>query len=108
MTLGEKIKFLREKKGITQECLAEELNVSRSAIAKWESDNGIPDIDNLKRISNYFDIHALIWSIYYLAKRITGNILTNTDVIVCGIVIIFCLLDIVYCLYKKYKSKKDK
>lgn len=56
MTLGEKIKSLREKKGITQEHLAEELQVSRSAIAKWESDNGMPDIDNLKRISNYFDV----------------------------------------------------
>lgn len=54
MTLGEKIKFLRKKKGITQEYLAEKLNVSRSAIAKWETDTGIPEISNLKMISELF------------------------------------------------------
>lgn len=36
----EKIKLLRVSNGITQEELAEKLNVSRSAIAKWETDNG--------------------------------------------------------------------
>lgn len=56
MTLGEKIKFLRSKESITQEKFAEELNVSRSAIAKWETDNGTPDIANLKMISQMFEI----------------------------------------------------
>ncbi|MBP3677703.1 MAG: helix-turn-helix transcriptional regulator, partial [Agathobacter sp.] len=56
MTLGEKIKFLRSKESITQEEFAEKLNVSRSAIAKWETDNGTPDIANLKMISQMFDI----------------------------------------------------
>lgn len=49
MTLGDKLKLLRTKKGMTQEALAEKLNVSRSAIAKWESNNGIPEISNLKQ-----------------------------------------------------------
>ncbi|MBR6696685.1 MAG: helix-turn-helix transcriptional regulator [Lachnospiraceae bacterium] len=56
MTIGEKIKSLRNEKGITQEALAEELNVSRSAIAKWESNNGIPEISNLKSISQIFNV----------------------------------------------------
>ena len=56
MTLGEKIRFLRSKESITQEELAEKLNVSRSAIAKWETDNGTPDIANLKMISQMFKI----------------------------------------------------
>ena len=56
MTLGEKIKFLRSKESITQEEFAEKLNVSRSAIAKWETDNGTPDIANLKMISQMFEI----------------------------------------------------
>ena len=56
MTLGEKIKFLRLKESITQEAFAEKLNVSRSAIAKWETDNGTPDVTNLKMISQMFEI----------------------------------------------------
>lgn len=56
MTLGEKIRFLRSKESITQEAFAEKLNVSRSAIAKWETDNGTPDIANLKMISQMFEI----------------------------------------------------
>ena len=46
MTLGEKIKEARKNTGLSQEQLAEKLAVSRSAIAKWESDKGLPDIDN--------------------------------------------------------------
>lgn len=56
MTLGEKIKRLRTEKGITQESLAEKVNVSRSAIAKWETNSGVPEISNLIMISRIFDI----------------------------------------------------
>ena len=56
MTIGEKIKLLRNEKGITQEALAENLNVSRSAIAKWESNSGVPEVSNLKLISKFFGI----------------------------------------------------
>ena len=56
MTIGEKIKLLRNEKGITQELLAENLNVSRSAIAKWETNSGVPEVSNLKIISKLFEI----------------------------------------------------
>ena len=56
MTLGEKIKFLRTEESITQEEFAEKLNVSRSAIAKWETNNGTPDIANLKMIAQMLSI----------------------------------------------------
>lgn len=56
MTIGEKIKLLRTEKGITQEALAENLNVSRSAIAKWETNSGVPEVSNLIVISKLFDI----------------------------------------------------
>lgn len=56
MTMGEKIKLLRNEKGITQEALAECLNVSRSAIAKWETNSGVPEVSNLKTLANLFDI----------------------------------------------------
>lgn len=56
MTLGEKLKEARKKVGISQEQLSEKLGVSRSAVAKWETDNGIPDIDNLKTVSRLLNV----------------------------------------------------
>lgn len=56
MTLGEKIKRVRKQEGLSQEQFAKKVNVSRSAIAKWETDKGIPDIDNLKAISQLFNV----------------------------------------------------
>ena len=37
MTLGEKIAFARKEKGMTQEMLAEQLGVTRQAVARWET-----------------------------------------------------------------------
>ena len=54
MLFNEKLKMLRKESGLTQEELAEKLNVSRQAITKWESGDGIPDIENLKQISILF------------------------------------------------------
>ena len=56
MTLGEKIKDLRKKANISQEELAEKVGVSRQAVTKWESDSGLPDIENLKSIAALFNI----------------------------------------------------
>lgn len=56
MTIGERIKQLRSEKGFSQEKLAEQLNVSRSAVAKWETDGGVPEIDNLLQLSSVFGI----------------------------------------------------
>ena len=64
MTLGEKIKEARQQAGLSQQQLAEKLGVSRSAVAKWESDYGICDVDNLKALSKLFDV-----SIDYLLNR---------------------------------------
>lgn len=55
MQFNEKLKMLRKEKGFTQESLADKLNVSRQAITKWESGDGIPDIENLKQISILFN-----------------------------------------------------
>lgn len=54
MTIGEKIKQVRKEEGMTQEQLAEKLIVSRAAVAKWENGNGVPDIENLKKLSQVF------------------------------------------------------
>ena len=54
--VSEKLKELRKKSGLTQEQLAEKLNVSRQAVTKWESGLGLPDIENLKNISLIFHV----------------------------------------------------
>ena len=56
MTLGEKLKSARKSAGLTQEQLADKLMVSRQAITKWESDKGMPDIENLKRLSKLLGV----------------------------------------------------
>ena len=55
MTFAEKLKDLRKQKDISQEQLAEKIYVSRQAITKWESGNGLPDIENLIAISSLFN-----------------------------------------------------
>lgn len=56
MNFSEKLQLLRKSKGYTQEKLAEELNVSRQAVTKWESGLVYPDIENLIQISNLMHV----------------------------------------------------
>lgn len=56
LEFNEKIQELRKQKGLTQEELAEILFVSRTAISKWESGRGYPNIDSLKAIAEFFNI----------------------------------------------------
>ena len=54
MEFHEKLQELRKQKGLTQEELAESLFVSRTAISKWESGRGYPNIDSLKAIAKFY------------------------------------------------------
>ena len=56
MIFSEKLKLIRKSKGLTQEELADKLDVSRQAVAKWESGQIYPDIGNLIQISNLFNV----------------------------------------------------
>lgn len=56
MTFGEKLKQARQNVGLSQEQLAEKLNVSRSAVAKWEANRGLPDVMNLKAVGQILDV----------------------------------------------------
>ena len=56
MIFCEKLQILRKYKGLTQEAFAEKLNVSRQAVAKWESGQVYPDIFNLIQISNMMNV----------------------------------------------------
>ena len=56
MELNEKLQMLRKKKGLTQQELADRLYVSRTTVSKWESGRGVPGIESLKAISNFFSV----------------------------------------------------
>ena len=56
MEFHEKLQELRKRRGLTQEELAEQLFVSRTAISKWESGRGYPSIDSLKAIAGCFSV----------------------------------------------------
>ena len=56
MLLGEKLKKLRKARGLSQEQLADRLNVSRQAISKWELGESTPDTDNLVALSDYYGV----------------------------------------------------
>ena len=56
MEFNEKLQELRKQKGLTQEELAEQLYVSRTAISKWESGRGYPNIESLKAIAKFFSV----------------------------------------------------
>ena len=56
MEFHEKIQELRKGKGLTQEELAQALYVSRTAVSKWESGRGYPNIDSLKALSEFYSV----------------------------------------------------
>jgi len=56
MSLGRFIADRRKAMRMTQEELAEKLHVSKSAVAKWETNGGIPDRDNLKELSTVINV----------------------------------------------------
>ena len=56
INIGNKIRELRKKKGITQEALASVLSVSPQAVSKWESGLTYPDMEMIPVIAGYFEV----------------------------------------------------
>ena len=56
MELGEKICHLRKLSGMTQEQLAEKLNIARQTLSKWENGTSMPDVESVVRLSSLFRI----------------------------------------------------
>lgn len=56
MSFGNNLKLIRKEKGITQEQLAEMLDVSRQAVSKWESDIGYPETDKLLLLAGKLNV----------------------------------------------------
>lgn len=57
MLLHQKLSILRKQSGLTQEQLAEELNVSRQAVSKWERGEAVPDLNTLIALADFYDIN---------------------------------------------------
>ena len=70
MTIGEKICKLRKQKGLSQEDVASMIHVSRQAVSKWERNESLPDLENVKMLCSMFGV-----SIDYLVN----------DAIICDI-----------------------
>ena len=56
MSLGERLYELRKKKGLSQEEVAERLNVTRQSVSKWETDESKPDFDKIVPICELYEI----------------------------------------------------
>lgn len=56
MTLGERIYALRTAKNLSQGDLAEQLDVSRQSVSKWETDTSVPDLDKLVKLCDLFEV----------------------------------------------------
>jgi transcriptional regulator with XRE-family HTH domain len=65
MTLGTKLRNLRTAKKETLDSVAIKLNISKTAISKWEADKTKPSIDNLMKICDYYetDVYSLLENI---------------------------------------------
>ncbi|MBE5968853.1 MAG: helix-turn-helix transcriptional regulator [Lachnospiraceae bacterium] len=71
MTLGKYIAAQRKKLRMTQEQLAVKLKVSKSAVAKWETDRGVPDRDNMSLIAGA--LNTSLESLYRIKDGETEN-----------------------------------
>lgn len=56
MSIGSNLRKFRKDNGLSQEKVAKELNISRQSISKWENDVCCPDIENINRLSTYYDV----------------------------------------------------
>lgn len=98
MTFGGKLKKLRNDNSMTQEQLAEKIFVTRTAISKWETNNGYPSIDSLKAISNLFrvSIDDLISDVDVENKKVLDEKIAKRFYFVAiaflGITVLFTLL----------------
>ena len=103
MEFGEKIQKLRNQNKWTQEQLAEKLYVSRTAVSKWESGKGYPNIDSLKDIAKLFNktIDELLSSeeIIDIAKKENNTNIKKANNLIYGLLDIISIVFIFLPLY---------
>ena len=75
----DKIKELREEKGLSQQAVADSIYVSRSAVAKWENGLGLPSKESLRLLSEFYNIdeNDLLKEQIYEKELVSKNIKIN-------------------------------
>ena len=108
MQFKEKLYELRKNKNLSQEELAQECNVTRQTVSKWELGETVPDLDKLVVISKYFDISLdeLVYGMKSNDSNFKGIIkyLKVFGIILFGLVIIDVLSFIIYFVMNGFPS----
>ena len=73
MTFGEKLQKLRSREGLSQDALAELLDVSRQAVSKWERNEAMPEAEKIVRISRRFGVTTDYLLMEDAPERPTGS-----------------------------------
>ena len=96
MSIGEKIYSLRKSKNMSQEDLANVLNVSRQTVSKWETGESNPDIEKIVPLCDFFDISTdelLKGSNSYLEREIVLEKKRNKALTMSLCIVIFVVID---------------
>ena len=109
MRFNENLKYLRKQANLTQEQLAEELNVSRQAITKWESGQSMPDIENLKELSYIFSItiDSLVGDIESKSSLRINNKINKIGWFIAPFIIVYIFTTISISNFVKYISNNE-
>ncbi len=103
MEFHEKLQELRKERDITQEELAEALYVSRTAVSKWESGRGYPNIESLKELADFYSVTIddllSCEKIITIAERENRNNLRRLTGLFIGIVDVLAIMLVILPLY---------
>jgi len=101
MTIGERLLKLRKERNLSQEELANVLDVSRQTISKWETDQSMPDFDKIIPLCEYFGITSdeLLTGNSNINEAKKANVKSNfaRNIAVAVMLYIFAIIAIVIC-----------
>ena len=99
MTIGERLLKLRKEKNISQEELANVLDVSRQTVSKWETDQSLPDSDKIVPLCEYFKITTdeLLTGNHNIKEAKKENVKSNfaRNIAIAVMLYIFALISII-------------
>lgn len=101
MTIGERLLKLRKEKNLSQEELANELDVSRQTVSKWETDQSVPDFDKIVPLCEVFGITSdeLLTGNFNIIEKKEENIKSNfaRNIAISVMLFIFAVIALIIC-----------